>query len=269
MKNVKELFEARYKVKKNKNLVHSIVSKIAVDEICNFVLATGSKIICAEAIEEVESITKNADALTITLANINENRYGAIKKSLLTAKENNIPVSFDSVGATVSSYRKNIVEELFKIKIPEVVKGNFTEINSLLTGNTQVGIDEDKNLKLRLKDKKIVVSTLSKELDTTVVATGEVDIIADSKTIVTINNGASFMSEIVGTGCMLNGIIGSYLTELNPFDAAFFSVLSFDVAGEMSKGNSPSKRFLEMKDIFYNLTLNNILEYEKVEYEKI
>lgn len=269
MKNLKELFKTREKLKKDKKLVHSIVSKIGVFEICNFTLATGAKIICAEAIEEVEEVTKNADSLTISLANINTARSKSLVASLLSAKNNNKPVSLDVVGVGISDYRRNILNELFKIKVPEVIKGNFTEIESLFKGYKTIGIDELENDSNDIFYKKSVVKELSKKLNSIVLATGEVDIISNGEDVVTIFNGSDFMPQIVATGCILNSIIGAYLTELDPLNAAILSVLLFDISGEISKGSSPIERFIDMQSVFYNLDYKTAKEKMRLEYEKI
>lgn len=269
MKNLKELFETREELKKDKKLVHSIVSKIGVFEICNFTLATGAKIICAEAIEEVEEVTKNADSLTISLANINMTRFESQKSALESAKRNNKPVSIDVVGVGISDYRRNILNELFKIKVPEVIKGNFTEIESLFKGYKTIGIDELESCQNDISYKKKVVKDLSKKLNAVVLSTGEVDIISNGEDVITISNGSDFMPQIVATGCILNSIIGAYLTELDPFNAAILSVLLFDISGEISKGSSPIERFIDMQSVFYNLDYKTAKEKMRLEYEKI
>lgn len=269
MKNLKELFETREKLKKDKKLVHSIVSKIGVFEICNFTLATGAKIICAEAIEEVEEVTKNADSLTISLANINMTRFESQKSALESAKRNNKPVSIDVVGVGISDYRRNILNELFKIKVPEIIKGNFTEIESLFKGYKTIGIDELESCQNDISYKKKVVKDLSKKLNAVVLSTGEVDIISNGEDVITISNGSDFMPQIVATGCILNSIIGAYLTELDPLNAAILSVLLFDISGEISKGSSPIERFIDMQSVFYNLDYKTAKEKMRLEHEKI
>lgn len=269
MKNLKELFETREKLKKDKKLVHSIVSKIGVFEICNFTLATGAKIICAEAIEEVEEVTKNADSLTISLANINMTRFESQKSALESAKRNNKPASIDVVGVGISDYRRNILNELFKIKVPEIIKGNFTEIESLFKGYKTIGIDELESCQNDISYKKKVVKDLSKKLNAVVLSTGEVDIISNGEDVITISNGSDFMPQIVATGCILNSIIGAYLTELDPLNAAILSVLLFDISGEISKGSSPIERFIDMQSVFYNLDYKTAKEKMRLEHEKI
>lgn len=269
MKNLKELFKTREKLKKDNKLVHSIVSKIGVFEICNFTLATGAKIICAEAIEEVEEVTKNADSLTISLANINMTRFESQKSALESAKRNNKPVSIDVVGVGISDYRRNILNELFKIKVPEVIKGNFTEIESLFKGYKTIGIDELESCQNDISYKKKVVKDLSKKLNAVVLSTGEVDIISNGEDVITISNGSDFMPQIVATGCILNSIIGAYLTELDPLNAAILSVLLFDISGEISKGSSPIERFIDMQSVFYNLDYKTAKEKMRLEHEKI
>lgn len=269
MKNLKELFKTREKLKKDNKLVHSIVSKIGVFEICNFTLATGAKIICAEAIEEVEEVTKNADSLTISLANINMTRFESQKSALESAKRNNKPVSIDVVGVGISDYRRNILNELFKIKVPEIIKGNFTEIESLFKGYKTIGIDELESCQNDISYKKKVVKDLSKKLNAVVLSTGEVDIISNGEDVITISNGSDFMPQIVATGCILNSIIGAYLTELDPLNAAILSVLLFDISGEISKGSSPIERFIDMQSVFYNLDYKTAKEKMRLEHEKI
>ena len=67
----------------------------------------------------------------------------------------------------------------------------------------------------------------------------------------------------------LNSIIGAYLSELDPLNAAIISVLLFDISGEISKGSSPIERFIDMQGVFYNLDYETVKDKMRLEYEKI
>ena len=57
------------------------------------------------------------------------------------------------------------------------------------------------------------VTTIAKENNVIVVATGEIDIVSDGKEIKRVTGGCKQMSSVTGTGCMLGAIIATKIAE--------------------------------------------------------
>ena len=128
--------------------------------------------------EEVEEITKTADALMLNLGNITDVRMQSMKIAAKTARTNHIPILIDLVGIACSKFRRKYVMELIADTIPSVIKGNYSEIHALYHEEYQAsGVDAENNL----DQSTIAAETaeLALKYHTIVLVSGETDIITD------------------------------------------------------------------------------------------
>ena len=87
-----------------------------------------------------------------------------------------------------------------------------------------------------------------------------------------INNGCKEMSAITGTGCMLSGILGCFLTVENSVDSAAAAVMSMGIAGEIGayklkegEGNATLRTYLI--DALFNMTDEELEKSGKYEVQ--
>ena len=74
---------------------------------------------------------------------------------------------------------------------------------------------------------------LQKPGDVSPACTGPVDYISDGVTTLALSRGVPQLPKLVGTGCMVNSIIASYLSVAdNTLEAAALGVLTMCAAGE-------------------------------------
>lgn len=92
------------KVKECHPLIHCITNPISIHQCANGILAIGGRPIMAEHPEEVEEITKTADALMLNLGNITDVRMQSMKIAAKTARTNHIPILIDLVGIACSKF---------------------------------------------------------------------------------------------------------------------------------------------------------------------
>ena len=82
----------------------------------------------AEHPAEVAEITSHAQALALNLGNITDARMESMPKSLKTAGIIHIPVMLDLVGTACSTLRYEFAQKLMNIHMPELLKGNMSEL---------------------------------------------------------------------------------------------------------------------------------------------
>lgn len=227
-------------VRNNPPLVHSITNYVTVNDCANIILASGGSPIMADEIKEVEDIVSIASSLVLNMGTLNERTVKSMLLAGKTANQKNKPVILDPVGVGASEFRNKTALTLMEEIQFSVIKGNISEIKFLASneGFTQ-GVDAteaDKVTKENIGSVIEFAKTFSERTGAVIVITGAVDIVADKNHAYVIKNGHSMMSKITGTGCMLAGVIGSYVGA-NPYDtlkAAAAAVCGLGVCGELA-----------------------------------
>ena len=185
-------------------------------------------------------------------------------------------VLLDPVGAGASALRTNTANDLLKAIHFSVIRGNISEIKTLVLGSgTTKGVDADvadavtkENLDTMVQFAKDFAQTT----DSIIAITGAIDLVADSDTCYVIYNGRKEMGKITGTGCQLSGMTTAFVTA-NPdhaLEAVAASVCTMGLAGEIawrhmeaSDGNATYRN--RINDAIYHMdgaTLEKGAKYE-------
>ena len=116
------------------------------------------------------------------------------------------------------------------------------------------------------------IKAFAKELNTIIIVTGPVDYVTDGNKCYMIKNGCKEMSAITGTGCMLSGILGCFLTVENSVDSAAAAVMSMGIAGEIGasklkegEGNATLRTYLI--DALFNMSDEELEKSGKYEVQ--
>lgn len=251
-------------------LIHCITNPISIHDCANIILAAGGRPIMAEHPVEVAEITRHAQALALNLGNITDARMKSMPKSLETAAGLHIPVMLDLVGTACSTLRYEFAQKLMNIHIPELLKGNMSELLAM-SGQTAHAIGIDAGAQDVLTDAnrshlKELFQEKAARWNTTLLITGKEDMVVSANECAFITNGTPAMSQITGTGCMLGMICATYLAVADPFTAALTATSEFGIAGEKAEKNSsgPGSFQVELFDQFYNLTEEDMNTSEKI-----
>lgn len=125
------------------------------------------------------------------------------------------PVILDPAGAGASSYRNEITERLLNEIHFTVIKGNISEIKYIASKTSSTsGVDANINDLVSDDNIKEVINfskQLSKQTGAIIAISGAIDIVCDENHAYIIKNGHQMMSKITGTGCMLTGVIATYV----------------------------------------------------------
>lgn len=226
-------------------LIHCITNPISINDCANILLAIGARPIMAEHPDEVAEITAIAKGLALNLGNITDARMASMKISAGAAKDKGIPFVLDLVGLSCSRLRQKYAKELLQIAVPDIIKGNISELRTLLglpttpgTG-VEAGQKEMVTLENALEYAKIFQKQ-AREYHTILLATGPIDLVVSSEEAYIIANGSNALASITGTGCMNNVLAGACLAGVHGISsqatnntlAAILSCLILGIAGE-------------------------------------
>ncbi|MGG7142547.1 hydroxyethylthiazole kinase [Clostridium nigeriense] len=261
--------EIKNKVMINNPLIHCITNHITINDCANVVLSAYGKPIMAEHYKEVSDITASSNALAINIGNITDGRMKSIMISGKTAYEKKIPSIIDIVGVSCSDLRLNFAIDFIDKCKPRVIKGNMSEIKAIFGLDTKSkGIDvneEDITTYDTLKNNIYIVKELALKTNSTVVATGSIDIISDGNKTYTIENGCEELSRITGTGCMLNVLIATYISSKDIINSAILGTVIMGICGELSRDAKGTASFkIELLDNISTIKDEDILERIKI-----
>ena len=225
--------DIRNKIKDKKPLIHCITNPISIRDCANVILSVGARPMMAEHPDEVEDVTKSAASLLLNLGNLTEARAESMKKSALTAGNINIPVVLDICGVASLKNRRDLALSLIKIAKPQIIKGNYSEVKALLLEEYSAsGVDADSALQ---KEEIIDISKeLAKKYNSTIIASGKIDIISDSADTYLCENGTPQLAAITGTGCMLGALSAAFLSEASGVEAGKAACTMFGICGEIA-----------------------------------
>ena len=244
-KLLEKIDETLKSIRKKNALTHCITNSVTINDCANAVLAIGGSPFMAEDAEELEEVVTIADVLVINIGKLSKNQINSMKVSSKKANETNTPIILDPVGVGVTELRNRTTLELIENYDITAIRGNISEIKAIanLVGildesNTAKGVDvneDDIITQDNLKANGEMISKLAQKLNTTILASGPIDILSDGKTTLTIDNGDDMMPLITGSGCMLSSIVGSCIGGSNPFDGSLIAILAMNIAGEKAR----------------------------------
>ena len=226
-------------------LIHCITNPISINDCANILLAIGARPIMAEHPEEVAEITAIAKGLALNLGNITDARMASMKISAGAAKDKGIPFVLDLVGLSCSRLRQKYAKELLQIAVPDIIKGNISELRTLLGLPTTPGMGVEAGQKeMVTKENALEYARIfqkqAREYHTLLLATGPIDLVVSSEEAYIIANGSNALASITGTGCMNNVLAGACLAGVHGISsqatnntlAAILSCLLLGIAGE-------------------------------------
>lgn len=217
-------------------LVHCITNYVTVNDCANALLAIGASPIMADAIEEVQNIVSISKSLVLNIGTLNSRQNESIIRAGKKANELGIPIILDPVGAGASKFRNETIVEITKECDVDMIRGNMSEIKALggvISKTHGVDVNEDDLVnRENLEDNKEFVYNLSNDMNTTIVASGPIDIISNGEDIYYIENGNEMMSLISGTGCMLSSIVGAYSAISSPLTASITALAKIEISAQ-------------------------------------
>ncbi len=240
-------------VRHNSPLVHCITNYVAMNFNANALLAIGASPVMAHAKEEMASMTAIASSLVLNIGTLDAQWVEGMFAAGESMKELGRPIVFDPVGSGATPYRTNICQEIIARCKPTIIRGNGSEIMSLVDAETlSKGVDSSVSSDMALEAAKM----LAKSSGAVVVISGQTDYITDGERVETISNGSTMMTSVTAMGCTATVVVAAFAA-VNPsaFDAALHAMALMGVAGERAalKSAGSGSLALNFVDELYNM----------------
>ena len=232
-------------IKEKNPLTHCITNSVTINDCANAVLAIGGSPFMAEDAEELEEVVAIADALVINIGKLSKDQVEAMKISAEAANRTGTPIVLDPVGVGVTQLRNRTTMNLIENYKITAIRGNISEIKAIakLVGvidenNAAKGVDvniDDIITEDNLAANGEIIRKLAEKLDSTILASGPIDILSDGATTIAIDNGDDMMPLITGSGCMLSSIVGTCIGGSSPLEGSLVAILAMNIAGEKAR----------------------------------
>jgi hydroxyethylthiazole kinase len=252
-------------VREKHPLVHHITNWVTIYDCAQIVKSLGASPVMAHASEEADAMTSLGSALVLNIGTLTSDLIASMKQSIDAAKRKRIPVVLDVCGAGATLFRDRMCADLLDTSGVTVIKGNTSEIARVAGLSVETkGVDSGH---VR-EDMVVVAKGLAKIRNAVVVVTGERDIVATAETAYLVANGHPLMTTVVGTGCMANSVIGTFVgaSPENPALAAAAGLAAFEIAAEQAAARCPTPMAFKhaLFDCLYALTVEDLATRNKV-----
>ena len=253
------------KLRQHNPLVICYTNDVVKHFTANGLLSIGASPAMSEAPEEASEFLAAAGALVINIGTLTKQSAKDMLEIAKIANEENTPIVFDPVAVGASQFRKSFCQQFLEEVDVTVIKGNASEILTLIDSKTTMkGTDSNTAL-----DVVTIAKKARQLLQTTIVITGEIDVIAHEDKILKLANGAPMLTRITGAGCLLGGIIASFVNkQLAPkVDIIEEAVSIYNIAAEQAAQaiNGPGAFLTQFIDAPYNVTYDDYLAQRQVE----
>lgn len=226
-------------VKEKGPLILNITNYVTVNDCANIILAANGAPLMSDEIDEMDDLLAISSGLYVNIGTLNKRTIETMLYAGQKANELKIPVIFDPVGVGASQLRNTTVDRFLETVKVDVIKGNMSEIKSIVNrqankGGVDVSLG-DLVTEENLEESIGLVKTFAKSLKTNIVVTGAIDLVSDGEKVWIIRNGSKMMSKVTGTGCMLGALIATYCgaNKEELLDATGTAVLMMSIAGEL------------------------------------
>lgn len=254
-----------YKVRSRSPLIHCITNYVTVNDVANILLACGARPMMADEPLEMDELESIADGLVLNIGTLNERKAAAMLIAGRRANELGHACVLDPVGVGASRFRMDSVRTLMNSVKFDVIKGNFSEIKTLFTGEEACGgVDADAGDTLsdeNCEAETALLKSFALKSGAVIVATGATDIVCDASRAYLIRNGHAMMRSVTGTGCQMTALLCAFVAS-NPraeLESAACAVALMGVAGgiayrRLATGEGNSAYRGKIIDAVFNMT---------------
>ncbi|HNS15533.1 MAG TPA: hydroxyethylthiazole kinase [Syntrophorhabdaceae bacterium] len=249
-------------IRRRKPLVHHITNFVVMNSTANVTLAVGASPIMAHAHEEMEAMAAFADALDINIGTLTPYWVESMILAGKAAGKRAIPIILDPVGSGATPLRTEAARRILEEVPITVVRGNASEVMSLLSVAKEVRIRGVDSLET-VDAVRDGAHALARELKKVVAVTGEIDFITNGEKAIEVHNGHPMFGLVTGTGCAATTVIACFCAvEPDPLIATACALGYYGLAGEeaarLSKG--PGSFQAALYDALYGLPEEAMME---------
>ena len=225
-------------------LVHNITNYVVMNTTANALLAAGASPVMAHAIEEMDEMVGIAHALVLNIGTLSEHWVESMARAGRAARRRGIPIILDPVGSGATRLRTAAALRLADEAQPTVIRGNASEIRSLVLSEKGTrGVDSTRTSEESLD----VAQSLARQFRCVVSMSGATDLIVDGERAVRVHNGVPLMTRVTGLGCTASALTGAFAAvNPDPLQAAAHAMAVMGIAGEITSERSAGPGSLQV-----------------------
>jgi len=230
--NATDLWQDIQRIRAEAPLVHNITNYVVMNTTANALLAVGASPVMAHAVEEVEEMAGLARALVINIGTLSAAWVEAMVKAGREAKRKSVPIVLDPVGSGATGFRTAVARRLLDEASPEIVRGNASEIRSLVFEERGTrGVESTHTPEETFE----AARSLWERYRCVVSVSGVTDIIVSGDAVVRVFNGHPMMPQVTGLGCTATALTGAFAAvNSSRVRAAAHAMALMGIAGEMA-----------------------------------
>ncbi len=239
-------------VEQSSPLVNALTNSVTVNDVAQIILHCGGLPVMSEDEREVADMIGAAQGCLLNMGTIDETAESTMFAAGQAANEQDVPVVLDPVGVGATPTRDRVANKFATELDLAAIKGNYGEITALVGEDAEVRGVESVG---EYSDIARTAVACAQQYDTTVVASGETDIIATADTAYELTAGDPQLGTVVGTGCMLGGVVATFAGAIEDIErAALSATATFGLAGEAAADgefgtvHGPASFFVAFKD---------------------
>ncbi|PID26108.1 hydroxyethylthiazole kinase [Sporosarcina sp. P7] len=214
-------------------LVHCMTNFVVANFQANGLLAIGASPVMADAVEEAEDIAKIAACSILNIGTLKQQTVDAMILAGKSARAAGKPVVLDPVGAGATAFRKaSVLKVLDEVDIT-LIRCNTGELAAIADVPWAAkGVDAGEGS----ADIVSIAKKTALKYNCLVAVSGEVDLVTDGHSTLSITGGHPMMTTITGTGCLLSSVTGAFLSVgmEHPLEAVADALSFYKRAGEQT-----------------------------------
>ena len=261
---VSHIIDLLGRVRERRPLIQNITNFVVMNTTANALLAIGASPVMSHAPQELEDMLGLADALVINIGTLDKFWIESMYKAAELATDMGKPIVLDPVGSGATRLRTEVSLNLLRRYNISVVRGNFSEMASLLGSSVRTrGVDT--STYSREHAKKISVE-VAREFGLVAAVTGPTDYISDGDIVLWTSNGHPMLGRVTGTGCIATALIGAFIAVSDPLDAGLSALTIFGIAAEKAfeEAMGPGTFHVKLYDWLYRIDGDLIRERAEV-----
>ena len=170
------------------------------------------------------------------------------------ARARNVPIVLDPVGSGATALRTRTVERLLAEAPPTIVRGNASEIRSLV--HAEPGATKGVDSTHQAHEAEDAARALADRVGCVVSVSGAVDLIVSKAGTTRVANGHPIMTRVTGMGCTASALTGAFAAvSASPHEAAVHAMATVGLAGELAheRSSGPGSFQVAFLDALYGL----------------
>lgn len=225
-----DLEKALVQLRQLKPLVLCLTNHVTMDFMANGLLSLGAAPIMTQDPRELDELVQISHVVNLNIGTLDQDFIERANRVAQLAEKYHKPIVLDPVGAGATRVRTSSSREL--MNYADIVRGNASEIMALLEdGKKTLGVESTHPV----NDAIHSASLLARDLQCTVVVSGEQDFLTDGHREAFLAFGSSLMPLVTGMGCTLTAVIAAFQAVIpNAYEAAYLATAYFSLCGSLA-----------------------------------